>query len=165
MLIDLKVISKNKTSLIFFFKTISKICDKKEFRLIFFLKKFQPRKINRIFTVLKSPHVNKIAQEQFQYHLLSKTIKFYTVQSLKLIVLLRRLQVEFFSDIQIKVYFSIKESNLKRFQNQILNPKVYNLKMFKTQDQTKFLRDIPNKIFLYLRLFDLRGAQLLYMFR
>lgn len=153
MLINLKIFSKNKTSLILFFKIISKICHTKELKFNFYITKLQQIKTTRIFTILKSPHVNKTAQEQFQYHLFSKKMLFYTFQFSKLTVILRKLQVELFPDIQIKACFLLKNDSLKRFKYQIFNLKLYNLKMFKSQHQKKTV----NKTFIYLKLFDLQG--------
>ena len=153
MLINLKIFSKNKTSLILFFRIVSKICYAKKLKLNFYVKKLQQIRTTRIFNVLKSPHVNKIAQEQFQYHLLSKKILFHTFQFSKLIIILRKLQTELFPDIQVKTYFLLKNCNLKRFTSQIFNLKLYNLKMFKSRNQKKII----SKIFFYLKLFDLQG--------
>jgi ribosomal protein S10 len=151
MLIHLKIFSKNKVSLILFFKVIKKIRYKKDLKLKFCIKKLERIKTTRVFNVLKSPHANKTAQEQFQYFLYSKKIIFYTFQFLKLILVLRKLHTQLFSDIQIKICFSIKHYNLETYKNKIFNLKLYILKMFKT-------RIIVNKIFLYLQLFDLQGV-------
>jgi ribosomal protein S10 len=153
MLINLKISSKNKTSLIRFFKIISKICYAKELKFNFYIQKLQQMKATKIFTVLKSPHANKTSQEQFEYNLFSKKVLFYTFQFLKLVIVLRKLQTELFPDIQIKTYFLIKNCNLKRLTNKIFNLKLYNLKMFQSRNQKKII----NKTFLYLKLFDLQG--------
>jgi ribosomal protein S10 len=152
MLINLKISSKNKDVLILFLKIFNKICYKKN--LNFSIKNFQSIKIKKIFTILKSPHVNKTAQDQFQYYVFSKKMKLYTFQSLKLIIIFRKLQFELFPDLKLKTNFLVKTYYLKKFNREIWNPKLYKLKMF--QNRRNLLKKY--KILLYLKLFDLHGV-------
>ena len=156
MLINLKIFSKNKISLVTFKKLISKISANPSLNFNFSIKNLQQVKKRRIFTVLKSPHVNKVAQEQFQYCLMSKKMRFYTLQFLKLVLLIKKLQTRIFPDIKIKTCFLVQNYNLKKFKNQILNPKWYKLKTFKKQ--ARYNRKITNPISLYLKLFDFYGG-------
>lgn len=151
MLINLKISSKNKNTLILFLKIFNKICHKKN--LNFSIKNFQGIKIKKVFTILKSPHVNKTAQDQFQYYIFSKKVKLYTFQSLKVILIFRKLQFELFPDLKLKMNFLAKTLYLKKLNSQIWNPKFYKLKMF--QNQTNLLKKY--KILLYIKLFDLNG--------
>ena len=150
MKLHLKISSKNKNSQILFLKTVDQIWHKNHLNLNYLVKNPQQKKIRRIFTLLKSPHVNKTAQEQFEYNLSSKKLKFYTFRLLKLIIMLRKLQSELFPDVEAKVYVVLNIKNLTKLKNHRLNPKLYKLKMVKCLNTTKLLS--------YLTLFDSHGS-------
>ena len=156
MLINLKVFSKNRVSLVTFKKLMSKISNDSFLNFNFAIKNFQQVRKKRIFTVLKSPHVNKVAQEQFQYCLTSQKMKFCTFQFLKLVLLTKRFKTQIFPDINIKICFLVQNHNLKKFKTQILSPKWYKLKTF--NPQMRYNGKIKNPIFLYLKLLDFYGG-------
>ena len=84
----------------FFFNSIKKL---KYYPLI--------RKRTR-FSILKSPHVNKTSQEQFEFIKSFRKIKLYTPYYLKSFFLLNLLYNRFFSsDINIKIVFLLKKQN------------------------------------------------------
>lgn len=75
-------------------------------------------------TVLKSPHVNKTAQEQFEYRIYSKGIIVHTFKPLFFLLLIKNLQGICFSNITLKitlfaegVKFINKNINLLEFFN------------------------------------------------
>jgi ribosomal protein S10 len=101
-LLNLLVKSKNKKSLnnffIFFYKNIFSI------KHFFFIKNIFIKKNKKTtITILKSPHVNKIAQEQFEIKYISKQIYIYTIHPFKLTIFLKKLKIFVFSDITIKI--------------------------------------------------------------
>jgi ribosomal protein S10 len=150
MKLHLKISSKNKNSQALFLKTIAKIWHKNNLNLNYFVKNSQQIKIKYVFTILKSPHVNKTAQEQFEYNLSSKKLKFYTFRLLKLIIMLRKLRSELFPDVETKVYIVLNIKGSTKFKNYRLNPNAYKLKVVKYPNTDKLLS--------YLTLFDFNGS-------
>lgn len=149
MFININIKSKNKNSLKQFLKIFKQFSNDKKLKLnqTLFLSKNKNK--NKIFTILKSPHVNKTAQEQFKFVYYSKELKLNSSQTLKFLILLKNFQTIFFSDIQIKLNFVI---NPKKSKTKFINkfkPNNINLK-------NKY--DINYKqIKLYLLLFHFYG--------
>ena len=74
----------------------------------------------KVITVLKSPHVNKTAQEKFEYRIYKKKIKCFTPQILLLLIFLKKLRFNIFSDINFKLnLIANKTIEKKKIQNQI----------------------------------------------
>ena len=112
------------------------ICSKNENSLQKFLQLFLDKQLNnhikfeplkkvlkyktekKIFTVLKSPHVNKTAQEQFEYRLYKKKIKINSNQFFLFLIFLKKIKLNLFSDLNFKIelIFNKKES-LKKIKN------------------------------------------------
>lgn len=111
--VELTIKSKNKNSLKKFLLSIKKIAKNKTFRLNNFCKIIQKRKKSRIFSVLKSPHANKKAQEQFKTYIFSKKMRLNTFQIIKYLIILKRMQHELFTDVQFELKFLIKAENNK----------------------------------------------------
>jgi ribosomal protein S10 len=116
--------SKNKNSLdsafLFFLKTSTL-----NFNVV---KKYFQKKMNKHFlTILKSPHVNKKAQEQFEIRIFSKQLSIYSPQKLKYLFFLKKIQENLFSDVKLKIKFSItkKKQNHTRFK--VFNPDNFKL--------------------------------------
>jgi len=72
-------------------------------------KHFQRKKKKRIITILKSPHINKNAQEQFEFKIFCKQLIFYSSKIMKFIIILKKLLANVFPEIKIKVKFSIAQ--------------------------------------------------------
>jgi len=75
MFIILSIYSKNISSLTNFLKFFYKLSTNKKMKLQIFTSQHSKKKEKVFFSVLKSPHVNKSAQEQFEYNLFKKQIK------------------------------------------------------------------------------------------
>lgn len=78
------------------------------------------------FSILKSPHVNKNAQEQFGFKFFSKKLKLYfppNIDYLKHFVMLKKLKNYIFSDVSIKINFVIKtkKTSNNKIQNYSIN--------------------------------------------
>jgi ribosomal protein S10 len=56
-----------------------------------------------LFSILKSPHVNKTSQEQFDYVYYSSEVLIFTNNYLKVLLFLKLLSNKFFSSINMKV--------------------------------------------------------------
>merc|ERR1712154_93976 len=102
MFIIIDIYSKNFYALSTFLNSFlnKKICNK--LKLIIVKSSLQKTKKKKL-TVLKSPHVNKKAQEQFELHTYKKRIKCFTFKTLLFLVFLKKIKFYLFSEIVIKV--------------------------------------------------------------
>ena len=122
----LTIISKNKKSikdlLAFFnittlhFKTIKKY--------------FKKNKKRKFFTILKSPHVNKTAQEQFEYKIYSSKLIIYSPLSFKSLIFLKKIKNNLFPDTKIKLKLIINSRLSEKTQMQIFDPTNFKLNIF-----------------------------------
>ena len=76
--------------------SLKKICSKK-------------KKKNIFLSVLKSPHVNKISQEQFSEKLYNTQISIYAQNYLVILLFLKNLNTFFLSDVKLKLSFFLVE--------------------------------------------------------
>ena len=148
MFINLKILSKNKKSLQKFLKVFLFFCKKN--KINFFIKYFSKKQKTHIFTILKSPHVNKKAQEQFEYRLFSKQLNIFSFQILKFIITLKKVQTKLFPDIKINIKFILNTKKLNKYKITSLAPKNINLHMFENKKHGL-------KIEPYLKLLDIYG--------
>ena len=107
MFIKLSIKSKRKKSLFFFLYVLNKFDQNEKLKIV-------PReKFKKYFTVLKSPHVNKTAQEQFEFNLFSIKITTNKFQISKLLIILKKIVNNFCYDIYIKIEFLINVKEQK----------------------------------------------------
>jgi hypothetical protein len=106
-----------------------------------FFNYFQQQQQQKVFTTLKSPHVNKTAQEQIEYRLFSKQINIFSFQILKFLILIKQIQTKICPDIEIQIKFVLNNKIIPKTKMISLNPDNYKIK------QTIF----------YLKLFDMYG--------
>lgn len=142
MFINITIKSKNKNSILKFLNFFKIFSKSKKLRLSRTLIFFQNQQSKKIFTILKSPHVNKTAQEQFEFNLFSQKLKINSFQIIKVLIVLKKLQITFFSDIQLNIKFRINNKN--KLLNNIFNP---NISSFSLNNKTNF-----EQIELYLLL-------------
>jgi len=105
MFINIKISSKNYKSLKNFITFFITFCETNNLNFKLFLKYFKQRQKKFNFTILKSPHVNKTAQEQFEYRIFSKQINLYSFQLIKFLIILKKIQIALFSDIKVQIKF------------------------------------------------------------
>lgn len=127
----------------------------------------QKKRKHKIFTILKSPHINKIAQEQIEYRLFSKQINIISFQILKFLVLIKKLQVNINTDIKIQIIFILNDKITTKTKLIFLNPDNYKIKHFFLQRKRDIIykyaaqqiKQKPNKrlTLFYLKLFDIYG--------
>ena len=114
---NVKVVSNNPNSIqklfLFFFYN-------KKIRYNKIKKYFQKKKKKKILTILKTPHVNKTAQEQFEYRIYSKQITMYSSQGFQYLVFLKKISVNLWPEIKIKIKIDMNQSSEKQIA--ILNP-------------------------------------------
>jgi ribosomal protein S10 len=126
-------------------------------------KYFKHKKTKKFFTILKSPHVNKTAQEQFESNFFSSQITIYDrFQSL---IFLKKIKNNLFPAIKIKLHFPISKKVLKKKQLQILNPNNYKLQLLqKNLNQKTRIKKYQKKSYKQikhlLQIFDVYGELL-----
>jgi hypothetical protein len=126
------------------------------------LKSFSKHKKQKFVTVLKSPHVNKTAQEQFEYRFYSKEFLICSFKPLTFFLLLKKLKNQSFPGINLKVLGLFKKNNLYKYVLRIVTPD--NIRLNKSKIKSRSLKTISIKSqsnFLfskkYIQLFDLHG--------
>ena len=127
MFFIINVYSKNLNSLNTFLKFFNNkiILNKLKIRLFQTLHE-NPKK-KKLFTVLKSPHVNKTAQEQFEYKLYKKKIICFTNQPLLFSIILKNLRFNYLSDTFVSVKFTSDIHKLKKKIKYNLNFEIFEL--------------------------------------
>lgn len=70
-----------------------------------------------VISVLKSPHVNKTAQEQFEYKIFKSKLLLKSKNFLRILLLLKKFSKIFFSDVNIKICFIIKSNEYTYLKN------------------------------------------------
>ena len=112
---------------------------------------------------MKSPHVNKTAQEQIEYRLFSKRINVFSFQILKFLILIKKVQMKLCSDIEIQIKFILNNKIIKKTKLVSLNPdnyKINSIFFYKKKDNNskENVQKLNKKQILpYLRLFDIYG--------
>mgnify|MGYP000560202819 CR=1 FL=1 len=120
----IKVSSKNRNSILKFSFLIFKKLNFKIGSKVLLKNYVNAQKKRKIFTILKSPHVNKKAQEQFEIKLFSQKLIICTVYDVRFVYFLKNVKLRLFPDIKLKVEFSVNNKNY--FKTQVFNP--YNYK-------------------------------------
>lgn len=155
----LTFLSKNKNSLneafMFFLTNLN-------FKIV---KKYLKKKTKKHFvTILKSPHVNKKAQEQFETFIFSKQLTLYPTKKFKYLFYLKKIQENLFSNVKLKIKFSLIKNNNLRLS-------IFNLNNFKLNlnkiNQTntvhknikikKFNKNSNNKLKYFIKIIDVSG--------
>ena len=156
MYLELRVTSKNKQSiknfLYFFF-------EKNLINII--LNKFNKKNKIKKFTILKAPHVNKTAQEQFEYRLIVNKVNWYVFKTLKFLILIKNIQNNLFSDIKIEINIICCNIN-KKIKTKLFSPDKYkNNNTYLNQILPKLVKRIkhkkPRRNSKYLKMFDIFG--------
>jgi ribosomal protein S10 len=123
---QINIISKNKKSLENFVTFVNSNLQKLQITN----KYFQKKKNRKILTILKSPHVNKKAQEQFNSNLYHKSVNIYLPQYFKLITFIKTVKSNLFLDVRVKVKLIINNKLEKKMHRNIFNPTNFKLNCF-----------------------------------
>lgn len=146
----LKIQSKNEKSLKifvhFFFKHF-----KTKFIIIEKFSQIQNKR--KIITLLKSPHVNKTAQDQFESHNFAKKIRIDGCFLKKLVIFLKNLLIELFQDVSISLKFIINKKKNSLFLFSFNNIKFFKKKFLKNNytrlKQKAFSKNFAKKNLLF----------------
>ena len=157
MFFYLKIFCKDKRILekfVYFFKKLN--------FLQVSLKLFPKYKKQKFVTVLSSPHINKTAQEQFEYRFYLKSFLVRAFKPLTFFLLLKKLKNLSFLGIILKTYGLLKKNIICKFILQIIVPD--NLYLSKSRLVHRSFKTIFVHLHLdyfffkkYIQLFDLYG--------
>ena len=163
MFFYLKVSCKDKRILEKFIRVLTKIKS-----LPILIKPFPKHKRRKFITILKSPHVNKTAQEQFEYRFFSKHFLIFSSKSRILFLLLKKLKNFSFSGIKLEVKGLFQKNTINKYTLKLINPdniileKAYLIqkdfkKKKKKSEISKFVQSKTNLAKKYIQLFDSYG--------
>lgn len=162
MFVNICIKSKNLRSLKKFLNFLDDYISSNNLNVIVSKSSFKKVVKRKIITVLKSPHVNKRAQEQFEFRFYRAQISLFSYRYLLLLVFLKYLKTTvLFSDVHMKIRLNINNSRYYNKVLNILNPNNFyltdylELKEKSKLDKNKgLLLNIP----YYLMLFDVYGS-------
>lgn len=124
MFVNVLIQSKNKKSLKNFIQLLKRYCDNEQLKMKnFFMYRFKTID-STFFSVLKSPHVNKTAQEQFGYILHSVQINVTNFQNVKFLIAVKELRKITGFNLNIRFKLSIAHKN-----NTIVEPNCKKLRI------------------------------------
>jgi ribosomal protein S10 len=117
--LKITVASKNNTTIKNFYSFLSKNILNNSY----ILEKIRHnRKKRKKLTILKSPHVNKIAQEHFKIELLKKQFKLQTTENSNFSIFLKKFNFNLYPDINLKLKYKVDNTKIKNLKSKILNP-------------------------------------------
>ena len=109
MFFHIKVSAKDKKVLENFGQFISKLqLTSNSLRLL------SKRNLRKFVTVLKSPHVNKTAQEQFEFRVYTKEFIISSFKPLTLFLILKKINDSSFSGLNLKIESLFKQNSKKK---------------------------------------------------
>lgn len=163
MFFYLKVSCKDKKILEKFTRVFTKIRS-----LPIFVKPFPKHEKRKFITILKSPHVNKTAQEQFEYRFFSKHFLVFSIKPQIFFLLLKKLKNLSFSGIKLEVKGVFEKNITDKYILKLVNPdnvvlqKPYlvqrSFKKEKTKNEiSKLSINNPDLSKKYIQLFDSYG--------
>lgn len=125
-LYQIKIISQNKNSIEKLIILIQHLFNDINTNIKF----FETKKKKKILTILKSPHVNKKAQEQFEINTFYKKINIFVPRNKQLLILLKLVKTNLFTDTKINIKFINNNRLLLKKTIQVFNPDNYKLNFF-----------------------------------
>lgn len=108
------------------------------------------KKTVKKITVLKSPHVNKTAQEQFEYNIYSIRVSFYLYRTKKYLVILKKIKNKLFPDVLIKINMENSKKSKHNLIKNVLNPNHFklNLDKFNLVNQKSKKNSLKNSMYI-----------------
>lgn len=122
MLVNIHICARNYKSLQQFLVFILNKSLRKKLNITMFNFVYNKQKKNKIFTVLKSPHVNKTAQEHFEQSLYSKKLRIYSYKPFLLLVFLKMLKQNSFADLTFQIEIVNQPLKFKQTVRNKINP-------------------------------------------
>ncbi len=111
-----------------------------------FLKSFPKHEKRKFVTVLKSPHVNKTAQEQFEYRLYSKHFLVRSFKPTTFFLFLKRLKNLSFPGLNLEVKGFLEKNKMHKHILKVVSPDNIVLKSINNSDSSrKKLKKVRHK--------------------
>jgi len=120
---------------------------------IFVLKHRSKQNQRKFITILKSPHVNKTAQEQFEYRFYHKQFLINSLNPLTLFFMLKKAQNSSFSGLKLEIKSVMDPKEKTRNSRKIFNPDNFLALEYPIADSSL----VKN----YIQLFDCHGETFL----
>lgn len=143
---QISIISKNKKSLKKFLLFLTNLLNK----LNPSIKCYKQKKRKKVLTILKSPHVNKKAQEQFQIDTFCTSLNIFIPHNFQTLFIIKLIKTNNFSDVTLKIKFIINHRLAEKVKCNIFNPNNFKLNMFNLKKKLK-------KINIFLNILDIYG--------
>lgn len=110
-------------------------------------KKFHNTKVKQsFFSILKSPHVNKKAQDQFGHKRYVSNVTLYANNPKKLLIIIKKLRSRLFTDVKAKIKVSINEKYSKQACLKVFNPSNFKLNLYDKILKTKLKNNLKLKL-------------------
>ena len=121
------------------------------------------RNLRKFITILKSPHVNKTAQEQFEFRVHSKEFRVSSFKPLTLFLILKKINNLSLSGLNLKIESLFEQSTKKKLT--ALNPDNVDLNTVEEFSSLSKIKLFDNQKFSsskrYIQLFDCYGETVL----
>lgn len=157
----IKLVTKDKTLFYKYAKTFEYNTKIQYLQLFSKLKKQKTKK--KIVTTLKSPHVYKKAQEQFEIKKYANSITYNSWETKKYLVLLKKIKNQWFSGMKVKVNVSFSFLGGSSFKTpQTTGTSYYNMKYkvlykkYRSMPSISY-KQILKKTLLHLKILDAYG--------
>jgi ribosomal protein S10 len=126
----------------------------------FTLKCFSKQKKRKFITILKSPHVNKTAQEQFEFRFYNKRFLINSFQPLTFLFILKKIKNLSFSGLNLEVKSLLKSNEKNNNFLKLISPDNLTLNIKHDYNKQKLTRKSLSQNLLlkkYIQLFDCYG--------
>ena len=130
----------------------------------FTLKCFSKQKKRKFITILKSPHVNKTAQEQFEFRFYNKRFLINSFQPLTFLFVLKKIKNLSFSGLNLEVKSLLEHNEKNKNFLKLLSPDNLTLSIKHDCNKQKLTNKFPTENLLlkkYIQLFDCYGEMFL----
>lgn len=151
MFVNIQIKSKNQNSLKRFLKLLFKLSNNKKLNLNSVLKCFNKKSQEKVFTILRSPHVNKTSQEQFSYELRSNQLSLDSLQFFKFLIAIKKSEKITGFDVKSVIKFVTNVTSSKKETFKKINFKKSKIKLHNVEKINK----LSSK--KYLKLLDIHG--------
>jgi len=145
MILNITLVSKNKQTFTSFLKIFNIFYQKNQMLNVSLISQKKKKKEKKVFSVLKSPHVNKKSKQKFQQVEHGLNLKLQIFDKKKFLLVLKLLKLNIFSDLKIKIKTELKSDKLSKFSK--MNPNLFKF---------KYIKDLNNN----LNIFDCYGENL-----
>lgn len=150
MFLELNISSKNYLVLKNFLSFLNNSFIKKKLSFVIYTVHLKKIKTKKKFSILKSPHVNKTAQEQLEFITYKCTVLIYSYKVLLVLFLIKHIKLKLFSELSITIIFKYSfKKFIKSLVNKLhVNNLVLNTLLSKNQKNYLQMLDLYGEILL-----------------